>query len=899
LLEIQVGGKSLAARSTEIMVRNFLMEELQKRKLKTSEHPQYSTPRGRMEPDLLLQNGGDYVVETKLGGDLFTAFKELYDYVKYIKVSGGFAIILPEQLRTSVPVDWLRKMATSPQLEYIVAGLFSDARPITQVEGGLGEIADWIADQVLRPPAKIEIDTSLAIRVLRSAVSYISFSTRKLGTTELEDIFGGKSVFENILQYEEKKYPLKEMQEAASYLLINQIMFYHVLSSTDPIKFEPMDEDALTHPAHLNRYFEKVLRVNYTPVFGFDIASRLPDEVVPTLKNVIEVTKALGPEKIGYDILGKIFHDLIPFEIRKAVAAFYTNNEAAELLAHLAIDSPEAKVADMAVGSGTLLVSSYKRKRSLLPSFGVEDHRRFLTRDLTGIDIMPFAAHLAVVHLSLQSPQFKTDKVRVAVWDSTELKPERVIPTIAKELKIAYKRPTLEMFMEGELELGEEAYVKKGAIAFELGRDEIPLEKVDVTIMNPPFTRQERIPKEYKEQLGQRFRIYEDYLHGQLGFYGYFIFLADMFLEEGGRMAFVLPATVLRIKSCRGVREFLAKNYHVEHIITTHHRSAFSESVRFREILLVAKKIGGSDPSTKISVLKKLPKSPDEAVSMADSIRTTTSAWEDDRLVVRVKDYDELRKSTENWFKYIAVEDTALLDLLDNLLSSDKLTNFSTIAKASECDLRHYKYENFHGFIIFDESRAKKKIDRWILETSRKDALVARDRISENKVNVPLVCVGRGLRRLSYVRKMDITKISDFLILCWFDDIKELARPLLRDKQLEKFNKSAIKLWKNKFDKTKSYLILSRRVDLSAPGTSAIAFYSDNPAVGIDLWGIQNVQKDYAKILALWLNSTLNLLQILILRTETRGAWIKIHDYMLRKELKKPRRELRKAKSHA
>jgi len=41
--------------------------------------------------------------------------------------------------------------------------------------------------------------------------------------------------------------------------------------------------------------------------------------------------------------LGKVFHELIPFEVRKAVAAFYTNNEAAEILAQLAIEMADAR----------------------------------------------------------------------------------------------------------------------------------------------------------------------------------------------------------------------------------------------------------------------------------------------------------------------------------------------------------------------------------------------------------------------------------------------------------------------------------------------------------------------------------------------------------------------------
>jgi len=128
---------------------------------------------------------------------------------------------------------------------------------------------------------------------------------------------------------------------------------------------------------------------------------------------------------------------------------------------------------DLAVGSGTLLVAAYRRKRELLKQEkGFVDlekmHRKFLEEDLTGIDIMPFAAHLAVVHLSLQGllAGFESEKIRIAVWGSTELKPGDTIPAISKELKLAYRRPTPEMFMKGKPS-EEEAYVKKGVVTRE------------------------------------------------------------------------------------------------------------------------------------------------------------------------------------------------------------------------------------------------------------------------------------------------------------------------------------------------------------------------------------------------------------------------------------------------
>jgi len=452
---------------TEMTIRNFLLKELEKRGVKVNTEISYTTPIGRLMPDMLLYNGAQYVVETKLGAEtkLLDAMVRLYDYSKYTQTKGAFAVLFPKELRQPWNIEILEKIAKDPKLEYIATAIFKDLRPSQRFAGNLSQIADWMASQVLRPLV-VEPDTSFAIKVLTEAVQSINASVRMLREEELEDIFGGKTVFENILQYKEGRYPLDEMRQAATYLLVNQIIFYHVLSRMDAT-FTAIDEDKIGKPADLQRYFEPVLKRDYASVFGFDVASRLPESASDVVKRVVMVVKALAPEKIGHDILGKVFHELIPFNIRKAVAAFYTNNEAAEILAQLAIDKPDAKVIDLAVGSGTLLVAAYRRKRELLRrtkgTFELpEDHKRFLEQDLTGIDIMPFAAHLAVMHLSLQALLSETEKVRVAVWDSTELKPGLDIPAIYSELKAAYKKPTLDMFKKGA---PKGAHIKKGAHA--------------------------------------------------------------------------------------------------------------------------------------------------------------------------------------------------------------------------------------------------------------------------------------------------------------------------------------------------------------------------------------------------------------------------------------------------
>jgi hypothetical protein len=757
--------------------------------------------------------------------------------------------------------------------------IFKDLRPSTRFAGNLSEIADWMAGHVLRAPV-VEADTGFAIRVLRDAVSYITASVKQLRGKELEDIFGGKSVFENILQYEEGRYPLEEMRQAATYLLVNQLLFYHVLSRVDA-SFPAVDEEKIRRPSDLMQYFEPVLRRDYSSVFGFDVASRLPEDATDVVKKVVMVVKALAPEKIRHDLLGKVFHELIPFEVRKAVAAFYTNNEAAEILAQLAIDKPDAKVVDLAVGSGTLLVAAYRRKRELLQkvkgTIELEDHKRFLEQDLTGIDIMPFAAHLAVVHLSLQALLYETEKVRVAVWDSTELKPGQIIPAIWSELKTAYRRPTLDMFAKGGPP--EEAYVTKGTVTMErIGGEKIPLEQADLIIMNPPFTRQERLPKEYKEALAKRFSEYEDYLHGQLGLYGHFVFLADRFAKVGGRIALVLPSTLLRIRSAKGVRKFLAENYCIEYIITTWQRAAFSESAKFREILLIARKgAKKNDISCSVINIKKIPKSVEEAKVLAEKIKITRHGnmeLDDDDMTLFFVPQEELRKEIQNWFIYISTYNLQTLRNFRRIIKAadGKLTPFSF--EAQEFDLRDVKIGRVHGFVLRYQNRAKKPLDRWYASQIDSDSLVAVDRITNEQIKIPLSMFSPGLRSSSGVNTIDVSDEADFLVMSKFEKMKTVY-PDIDERVLEK--------WRKKIKERAANLLIARRFVLPAPGLSAVAFYSSRPLVGVDLWSIKKETDEDARILALWFNSTINLLQVYTLRAL--DTWMKIHDYTLKEFL--------------
>jgi hypothetical protein len=156
-------------------------------------------------------------------------------------------------------------------------------------------------------------------------------------------------------------------------------------------------------------------------------------------------------------------------------------------------------------------------------------------------------------------------------------------------------------------------------------------------------------------------------------------------------------------------------------------------------------------------------------------------------------------------------------------------------------------------------------------------------------VEIPFSALQPALRRIALVNKMDITSITDYVVADEFCGLKEFISGTLR-----KFKPPTgfWSIWKNYVNERIGQLVLVRRVDLSAPGTSLLAFYSQKPVAPPGVaWLIKTTSDDEAKILSLWFNSTISILQILLNRKETRGAFMQIDEYVL-KEFKIP--DLRK-----
>jgi hypothetical protein len=173
--------------------------------------------------------------------------------------------------------------------------------------------------------------------------------------------------------------------------------------------------------------------------------------------------------------------------------------------------------------------------------------------------------------------------------------------------------------------------------------------------------------------------------------------------------------------------------------------------------------------------------------------------------------------------------------------------------------------------ILHSEERALKSSDLWVQEHISKETLYAKNRLTSRIVNIPLESLCPSLRRHSGIDHLNITETSDFIVTDDFASSDEF----FEDKKLKQRFKTSRRSWKAYLKRRQGSVFVARKFDLSAPGTRLVSFYSSVLLVPGEFWLLRNLSSDFSKIMCLWFNSTPNLVQMFLNRTETRGAWMK------------------------
>lgn len=744
-----------------------------------------------------------------------------------------------------------------------------------------------------------------AKRLLYNGAFNLADTLSGVKQSELEEAFGGHSFFRSVLatQIDPEKMP-HILRLGTAFLFVNQILFYSLLSKESQHAnnsiYPPINPEHADSPEELQKYFEHVRSQNYEPIYGINVShlfrgrkSRL------ACKSLVTAILALAPKLDTTDLAGQVFQTLIPFEIRKPLGAHFTNPNAGMLLAAIAISNPNATIFDPACGSGTLLVSSYKRKMALTSGDSVKLHKKFVEEQITGIDAMAFSGHLAAVNLALQQPLFETNYVRIGTIDSTSLRPGSVIPTTGESLPSEFRQTDLGTeFNAIEGHKGPRRRVvkmgRREAHGFEIGH-------VDLVIMNPPFTSWDNMDSDYRNGLRTRFSfrpVYREMIYFKPSQQLFFLFLADTFLKKGGRVAAVLPLTTFTAKSFHKFIRFVVANYSVEAVFVGLGRAAYSEDTSLTECLFVARK-EAPKPNRRFVLVgtKKEPDvwSHDEIVNLTKQIRDQ-SCGQDNFTIRKSFLQSELlpeKKTLSGLYLSLLDKYELALKKLDELIahSSIPLVEFSELTKkreieATECVFSGRKFFSYGPkalVISRTKERAIRKTDRLYLDRREGSNLILRDRISNSTYTLPSRIMIPAVRRFSYFRTLDITDNSDFCITQITPEVETLIRTMYSTRESSQIINRVRAEWAKMTSRGSSRLCMMWRVDWGAAGTTLICVRSETPTFlvikGKYFTGISNPLQE--KLLCMWFNSSAFIVSILGRARITRGSFMDLEEYAL------------------
>jgi hypothetical protein len=340
----------------------------------------------------------------------------------------------------------------------------------------------------------------------------------------------------------------------AAYLLVNKILFYNLLQAKRPHDLDPLAvPEGLTKGAQLQKflqiYFDAALKIDYETIFTTDFIDEIafPDakEVVHEVESLVQILRRYDFSALGYDVVGRIFEQLIPSQERHRLGQYFTRPDVVDLILRFCLRRESDVILDPACGAGTFLVRAYFHKKLMNQRLRHEE----VLETLWGNDIAKFPAHLSTINLAVH-----------------DLASDKNYPNIIREDFFALPAG------DSGFELPATVRRRRAVTLGTTEREVTYPRWFDAVVGNPPYTRQEEMKHiAAKEKLIARAvmsgsRVLAD-ISARAGIHAYFFVHGTKFLKEGGRFGFIVSNSWLDVDYGKGLQEFFLKYYKVIAII--------------------------------------------------------------------------------------------------------------------------------------------------------------------------------------------------------------------------------------------------------------------------------------------------------------------------------------------
>jgi len=815
----------------------------------------------------------------------------------------------------------------SPEVKRIRPAELEKVVPLLQVERAI-VLAPWASKHVektvlesilkvviedlknYKEKLKPSVDYLTIAHVAREAVEELAdilrmhiITTEKL-LDQAQAIIGRFDFYKALLRetVEKEKVMNTYVADIVAYLTVLYLLFIHIASVKkygntvlpqieNPLQPQQNLLDSLINGIKGSGLIRDYGFVVEPSIYILEILKDVERNVSPVLTRYIFAIQVLRPEHVREELFGRIYQESIPPETRKNLGAFFTNPVAARILAYLAVERWDDRILDPACGSGTLLTSAYEAKMEKALAQGIDRqraHELFIKEHITGIDIMQFSKSMSFVNLALQEVEVPIEPA--ILWGDGI---EKMVSAIKANADDPPQQASLYDFI---VERDREKYLKHM----------LPREGFDVVIMNPPFTRRERIPKDERERLE---KMLGNIVKGKVGYWAYFFVASDYVIKLGGRLATVTPEEFFVGSSAESIRRYLLKGEQIDKngrwnkvtnriyipqiIIKSAIDIAFSEQALYRDYLVVFRKVPeeeskANDKCVIVTLKKRLNELKDKERDMAMQIK---NLLQDDRDVLVNNDLFDavvlnnissfIEKYIDNLKPLVFFNSVKTLEFFYHVVSVSGLKRLDEIADLRDytCQYTGKGFEEYvrRLFISRYETRAPTISFKLVGEDVNTISIRLANR-NESFIIPKNACVP-SLRTYANVKHIDVTGEEECAIINYrVINQRYLTSAGLIDRTL--LHKAASDI-KEAYEKIAGHILLARRLQLTSPNVYWLAFYSSNKIIGpsapMICLKLKNEKDDYYKALALYLNSGITFLQLLAYLAMTRGAWIAIH----------------------
>jgi len=374
---------------------------------------------------------------------------------------------------------------------------------------------------------------------------------------------------------------IENLSHIALLMLISKLIFYKAYVDNQTWHdLHPMQvSGSIEKPDELEKqiweYFEtfKDITGNFELLIGerSDIVFQIPfvsDAVIDLVKDILDTGGHYNFSNIPFDIIGRIFEELIREDERHKLGQYFTPPQVIDLINSFAIHKYNDKVFDPSCGSGTFLVRAYERKKQLCKEEERGARHEILLNEIYGNDLSGYPAYLSMLNLAIRNTR-KPSYPRISNKDFFAITANGVVPLHNQH---------------GVLE-------KK------------PLPKFDAIIGNPPYTRQEHIGIMDGTQNKDKIQAL---IKSECGFepsartsiYAYFFYHASIFLKEGGYLAFIVQNSWLDTDYGIDLQHYLMRNYEIIAIMDSE-VERFFPSASVNTSIVIARKQNDEDRRNK------------------------------------------------------------------------------------------------------------------------------------------------------------------------------------------------------------------------------------------------------------------------------------------------------------